>query len=64
MHSSMGSDKAAAGADLKEMLQTLLNGRTRYIEKLVIFSELTPIIAAVKGFALGGGCELKWHVIL
>ena len=57
-----GSDKAfAAGADIKEMRE-----RT-YPETLmadfiapweVITTIRTPVIAAVAGYALGGGCEL------
>ena len=59
----IGSDKAfAAGADLKEMVKhnfaTVLE--TKYIENgwLDIPKIQTPIIAGVKGYALGGGCEL------
>ena len=59
----IGSDKAfAAGADLKEMVK--LNyatvSETRYIENgwLDIPKLQIPIIAGVKGYALGGGCEL------
>ena len=59
----IGSEKAfAAGADLKEMVK--LNyasvSETRYIENgwLDIPKIQTPIIAGVKGYALGGGCEL------
>ena len=58
-----GSDKAfAAGADLKEMVK--LNyasvSESRYIENgwLEISKIQTPMIAGVKGYALGGGCEL------
>jgi enoyl-CoA hydratase len=57
-----GSDKAfAAGADIKE-LQTLtymdayLSDTIRSWERLSFFRK--PAIAAVAGFALGGGCEL------
>ena len=57
-----GSEKAfAAGADIKEM-----QGRTypaAYQEDFIsrwetILRVKTPVIAAVAGFALGGGCEL------
>jgi enoyl-CoA hydratase/carnithine racemase len=59
----MGSDKAfAAGADLKEMvsLNYATVSQNRYIENgwLDIPKIQTPIIAGVKGYALGGGCEL------
>ncbi len=57
-----GSAKAfAAGADIKEMAERgyadmYLNGP---FEGWTEFSNLrTPIVAAVAGFALGGGCEL------
>jgi len=57
-----GSERAfAAGADIAEMAET--DFRTAYLEDFVggwaAFSRLrTPRIAAVSGFALGGGCEL------
>src|SRR6056300_766745 len=59
----VGSDKAfAAGADLKEMvsLNYATVSQNRYIENgwLDIPKIQTPIIAGVKGYALGGGCEL------
>lgn len=57
-----GSDKAfAAGADIREM------ATRSYVEMLMsdffgrhnsIIQCRTPIIAAVSGYALGGGCEL------
>lgn len=58
-----GSEKAfAAGADLKEMLPLTFAtiSEKRYIEKnwSYISNIQTPIFAAVKGFALGGGCEM------
>ena len=58
-----GSEKAfAAGADLKEMVKHNFASvsETRYIENgwLDIPKIQTPIIAGVKGYALGGGCEL------
>jgi enoyl-CoA hydratase len=57
-----GSEKAfAAGADVKEM-----QGKTypaSYLEDFItawdrVASRRKPIVAAVAGFALGGGCEL------
>ena len=59
----IGSEKAfAAGADLKEMITLNYASVTdsRYIENgwLDIPKIQTPIIAGVRGYALGGGCEL------
>ena len=59
----IGSEKAfAAGADLKEMVKHNYASvsETRYIENgwLEIPKIQTPIIAGVRGYALGGGCEL------
>ena len=58
-----GSDRAfAAGADISEMqhadYQYMLShgGLTRHCD--IIADCKTPIIAAVAGYALGGGCEL------
>ena len=57
-----GSDKAfAAGADIKEMqAKTYMSAyKEDFISKWYRVSEARkPIIAAVAGFALGGGCEL------
>jgi enoyl-CoA hydratase len=57
-----GSDKAfAAGADIKEMrAKTFMDA---YLEDFITSWETVsrlrkPIIAAVAGFALGGGCEI------
>lgn len=58
-----GSDKAfAAGADIKEMAEKTFIGA--YMEDFITvgWERVTtcrkPIIAAVAGYALGGGCEL------
>jgi enoyl-CoA hydratase len=57
-----GSDKAfAAGADIKEMatatpVEMMSNGYLEMWDELQRFRK--PIIAAVSGFVLGGGCEL------
>jgi enoyl-CoA hydratase/carnithine racemase len=60
-----GSEKSfAAGADLKEMagLRTvdhLLSQRNRLWRAITACPK--PIIAAVNGYAFGGGCELALH---
>ncbi len=57
-----GSEKAfAAGADIKEMQSRKFPGTymdDRFAEWDRIGQRQKPIIAAVAGFALGGGCEL------
>ena len=57
-----GSDKAfAAGADIKEMQHRTYPGVLfdDFIVKWEIVTTIkTPVIAAVAGYALGGGCEL------
>lgn len=57
-----GSDKAfAAGADIKEMLPLTFQdvcGSNFLSDWTFVADCKKPIIAAVNGFALGGGCEL------
>lgn len=60
-----GNNKVfAAGADIKEMASldavgVMNDPRPTYWKKIAQFSK--PIVAAVNGFCLGGGCELMMH---
>lgn len=62
-----GSEKAfAAGADIKEMvgLDWVANYKSNFIGDWTgIVNIRKPIIAAVNGFALGGGCEGTFSLI-
>ncbi len=54
----------AAGADIKEMqaldpVSSLSNPRAEYWKAIRCFPK--PLVAAVNGYALGGGCELMMH---
>jgi enoyl-CoA hydratase/carnithine racemase len=56
-----GDEWFAAGADIKAMAQrdfqdTLASPSTRFWPRLAAIR--TPLVAAVSGYALGGGCEL------
>jgi len=65
------SDKAfSAGADLKGMMGFVQSGQTPKLESMIanfqktsmrIKYSLVPVVAAVRGLALGGGCEFQMH---
>lgn len=59
-----GNKVFAAGADINELevkgaIESINDVRTSYWETIKNFKK--PIIAAVNGFCLGGGCELAMH---
>ncbi|MGE8541765.1 MAG: enoyl-CoA hydratase [Acinetobacter sp.] len=59
-----GEDVFAAGADLKELAaaqstEMYLRHTERYWQAIANYPK--PVIAAVNGYALGGGCELAMH---
>jgi enoyl-CoA hydratase len=58
-----GSKAFVAGADVSELAgQGAIDGRARSLEGQRVFRSLErsgkPVVAAVNGYALGGGCEL------
>ena len=65
------SDKAfSAGADLKGMLGFVQSGQIAKLESMIANFQKTslrikyaqvPVVAAIRGLALGGGCEFQMH---
>ncbi|KAA0068313.1 3-hydroxyacyl-CoA dehydrogenase/enoyl-CoA hydratase family protein [Rhodanobacter sp. T12-5] len=64
------SEPFSAGADLKGALGLLKDGKFDDFEKMVanfqrtsmrIKHSLVPVVSAVRGLALGGGCEFQMH---
>lgn len=58
-----GEKSFVAGADIKELAtDTVITGKARARRGQGVFSKIEnlskPVIAAINGFALGGGCEL------
>ncbi len=63
-------DAFSAGADLKGMLGLVQAGKIDALESMIanfqrtsmrIKYSLVPVVAAVRGLALGGGCEFQMH---
>jgi len=64
------SEPFSAGADLSEAVGSLQAGKIAEFESFVerfqqtsmrIKSSLVPVVAAIRGMALGGGCEFQMH---
>jgi enoyl-CoA hydratase len=58
-----GDKSFVAGADIKELAtDTVITGKARALRGQGVYSKIEnlskPVIAAINGFALGGGCEL------
>ena len=58
-----GEKSFVAGADIKELnTDTVITGKNRTLRGQMVYSKIEnltkPVIAAINGFALGGGCEL------
>ena len=63
-------EQFSAGADLKGMLGFVQGGQIERLESMIanfqqtslrIKYALVPVVAAVRGLALGGGCEFQMH---
>ncbi len=64
------SEPFSAGADLKGAMQSLSGGRLEEFDAMVANFQATsmrlkyamvPVVSAVRGMALGGGCEFQMH---
>ncbi len=64
------SDRFSVGADLKQVTEAVQGGRFEELERMVRrFQQATgavraapiPVVAAIRGMALGGGCEFVMH---
>ncbi len=63
-------DAFSAGADLKGMLAQVQSGKIDALDAMIanfqrtsmrIKHSMVPVVAAVRGLALGGGCEFQMH---